>query len=119
MRRLTWGSVLRLKRARRKVVSTKHFIKAKVQSQCVRVGRFSRVGPAPRLFWDWILLVLSELVGAVMYPEMVSNGGYFQSFGKFLPQVGRGSFDPARFVCYGTISQGGVVGGCACETNAS
>lgn len=55
-----------VKTARRKVVSTKHFIKAKVQSQGGRAGRLPTVEPDPRLSWDWILLVFSGLVGAML-----------------------------------------------------
>ena len=40
--RFAWESRLTIKTARRKIASTKQFIKAKVQSQGGRVGRLSR-----------------------------------------------------------------------------
>ena len=81
-----------IKTARRKVANTKQFIKVKVHSQGGRAGRFCEVESAPRLFWDWTLLGLSGLGGAVVYGGVVFNEGCFQSFGKFLPQFGRGCF---------------------------
>ena len=49
------------KDSQKKVASTKQFIKVKVHSQGRRVGRFWKVEPTPRLFWDWVLLNLSGL----------------------------------------------------------
>lgn len=74
------------------------FIKAKVHHEGGRAIRFSEVEPASRLFWDWVLLGLSGLRGAMTYSGVVSDGGCVQSFGEFLPQVVRMSFDPARIV---------------------
>lgn len=56
----------------------------------------SEGGTGPRLFWDWILLGLSGLEGAVRYSGVVCNGDCLQSFGKLFPQIGRGVFDPTR-----------------------
>lgn len=82
---------------RRKIVSTKQCIKAKTHSQGGRVNRIWLMEPDPRIFWDWILLDLSGLGEALTYSGVVSNEGCLQSLGK-LPQVGKGSFDPTRFV---------------------
>lgn len=44
------------------------------------------------------------LGGAATYRGVVSSGGCFQSFGKLLSQVGRGSLDPRIFVPLGSLS---------------
>lgn len=52
----------------------------------------------PGLFGDLVSLGLSGLGGAVTESGVVSQGGCFQLFGKLLPQVSRGVFNPLRFV---------------------
>ena len=85
--RFTWGSTLRIKTARRKVANIK-FIKVKIHSQDGRVGRFHVMKSTPRLFCDYILLVVSGLGGAVRYSGMISNGGFCKLFGKSIGGTG-------------------------------
>lgn len=77
---------------RRKVASTRQFIKAQVNALGGRASKFLAVEPAPRLFWNWINLGLSGQGRAVTHSGVVSNRGCFQSSGKLLPQVGREEF---------------------------
>lgn len=52
------GDHAQIKTARRKVESTKQFIKVEVNSQ-----GFPKVQPGPMLFWGWMLLGVSGLGG--------------------------------------------------------
>ena len=81
-----------IKKAKRKVTSTKQFVKARVHSQGGRRGGLFEVEPALGCFGIGYLLCLSGLGGALSYHGVVSNGGCSQSFGELLPQIGRGSF---------------------------
>lgn len=91
-RKFIWRTCTGNKTARRNVASTKQFIQVKVHSKGGRAGRFLEMQLASRLFWNWILLVLFGLGGAVTYSGVVSNGYCFQSFGRLHPQVMKGSF---------------------------
>ena len=68
-----------MKTARRKAVSTKQCIKAKTHSQGGRANGIWLMEPDPRIFWDWILLGLSELGGAETCSGVVPTGGCLQA----------------------------------------
>lgn len=104
---------------RKKVTSTKQFRKAKAHSPGGRGAGFRRRS-GPYVVWglDIFCITLSweELW---QFSGVLSNAGYFQSFGELFPPVGRGSFWPynvctrivlAAFFC-GFVGWGWDMGG--------
>ena len=85
-------------KARRKVASTKQFIKSKAHSQGGRAGSFYQEEPAPSLFGEWILLGLcglGERLHSVGWsPEEDASSHLGDSSHRF----GEGVFDLTKFV---------------------
>jgi len=97
-RRFMWGTSTGIKTARRRVASAKQFIKVKVHSQGGRAHRFLEIQLAPRLFWNWILLGLFGLGGAVTcrgWSLMVAVSSHLEDSSH---RLGKGVFDPPKFL---------------------
>lgn len=93
-KKINMGIHTGIRKARREVVSTlfkwKYSLK---EGEWVGSVRWNQ----PLDCFGMVLLVLSELRSVVTYSGVVSNGGCFQSFGKFFLHVER-SFNPKGFV---------------------
>lgn len=77
-----------------KVKAKSCFVKATVHSQGEREYTNPEVETELRL--QEFFLFMSA--GYCIMDRVVSNGGYFQSFGGLPPQVGRGVSDPTRYL---------------------